>query len=230
MRRPLIALIVAFIALILIGCQARHPPRMRTRVLFEELFREPPLLTDRWEIHEARDAILGPSKWFLKDSAIWQTSNIFRKGEWERVALQGSTLVTRGGQEWDDCQITVKFKSTDDDGVGVVFRYRDEEHHYRFITVEDKENGGPFRRLQVLDGKNITTLAETTLGYNRGESHTIRIRTAGPDLQVWFDGDELSAKSSLFRQGKIGLLTYAENPIAFYFVRVTKEEPEPDPG
>lgn len=232
MKRLLtVASLVAFIVLASTGCQkARRPPQMRTVVLFEEPFREVPPLSERWEIHDARDAVLGPSRWFLSDSAIWQTSNIFRRGEWEPVALQGSNLVTRRGQEWGDCQMTVKFKTTDDDGVGVVFRYRDEDHHYRFIAVDDKENGGPFRRLQVLDGHNITTLAESTLGYSRAVPHTIRVRTTGPKLQVWFDGEEMSARNGLFKQGRVGLLTYAENPVAFFFVRVTKEEPVPEPA
>jgi len=201
---------------------------MRTVVLLEEPFREPPSLTDRWEIRDARDAILGPSIWFVRDSAIWQTSNIFRRSPFERVLFQGSNLLTRRGQEWTDCQITVKFKANDDDGVGVLFRYQDEDHHYRFITVDDKANGGPFRRLQIIDGPRIATLAESRRGYTRGERHTIRVRLAGDDIRAWFDGEELATRNSRYRNGRAGLLTYAENPISFYFVRITKEVVDPD--
>jgi hypothetical protein len=191
--------------------------------LFEENFSDPSALARNWEIHDAKNSTEGPSKWEIREGELWQTSNIYRSGPDEYAFFEGTNIVTKQGADWRDYEFTVDFRiSGDDDGVGVLFRYQDEEHYYRLTTVQDPDNKGPFRKLQVKDGDAFSTLAETREGYDPSTNHKIAIRVVGENITISFDGQQsFSVQDNRYISGRIGLQSYAEQPV-FDNVKVSR--------
>lgn len=188
--------------------------------LYSDDFSDPFTIAANWEIHDAKNPASGPSNWIIKDGQLFQTSNIYRSGPDEYDFYEGTHIVTKRGTDWTDYKISVDFHiDGDDDGVGIVFRYRDAEHYYRFITVEDSSNRGPFRRLQVKDGDKFITLAESKEGYDRSTTHNVEVSIVGNQIVVFFDGQQiLSAKDARYKSGRVGLQAYAEQPYFDNFI------------
>ena len=184
-------------------------------LLFEDDFSDAQTLQSNWEIIDAKNPSAGPSKWVIKDGGLYQGSNIYRAGSDEYAFFEGTHAVTKQGSDWDNYKINVDFKiAGDDDGVGVLFRYVDEEHFYRFIMVQDPGNRGPFRRLQAKDGDKYITLAESKEGYDSSAGHNVKIIASGENISVILDGKEiLSAKDARYSSGRTGLMAYAEQPV-----------------
>ena len=199
------------------GCQRKG------NVLFKDDFSNEQTLKSNWEIIDARNPTSGPSQWVVKDGSLYQKSNIYRGagGESEEFAFyEGTHAVVKQGSDWDNYKVNVDFKiKGDDDGVGVLFRYTDEEHFYRFIVVQDPSNRGPFRRLQAKDGDKYVTLAETKEGYDTSADHNIKVIANGENFSVIFNGKEiLSAKDARYPSGRAGLMVYAEQPVFDNFI------------
>lgn len=185
------------------------------RVLFSDDFSRPSSLNASYRVIDCKNPKSKPSEWFIEGGRLYQSSNIYRGGSDEYKYFEGTHLITKSGQNWSDYEVTVDFKILgDNDGVGVLFRYIDENHFYRFITVMDKGNKGPFRRLQAKVGSEYVTLAESTARFDTKKEHTIRIHAVGNTLSVYFDDDPpLQARDSRYHSGRVGLLCYAEQPV-----------------
>ncbi len=166
-----------------------------------------------WEIVDCQSPASGPSEWKIENGELFQTSNIYREDR-EYEMYEGTKAITKDDKDWTNYEFSTDFRITgDDDGVGVVFRYQDPEHYYRFITLQDPSNNGPFCKLQVKDGDNYTTLDEVQTGYDAATTHNIKIVANGDELTVYLDGKKiLSAKDSKYKNGRIGLMCYAEQP------------------
>jgi 3-keto-disaccharide hydrolase len=207
-------LVIAVVALIVRTGVWLYPASVG-QPLFEENFSDPSALARNWEIHDAKGSIEGPSKWEIREGELWQTSNIYRSGPDEHVFFEGTNIVTKQGTDWRDYEFTVDFRTNgNDDGVGVLFHYQDEEHYYRLITLQDQNNKGPFRKLQIKDGDAFITLAETREGYDPSTTHKIAIRVVGENITIFFDGQQIfSVQDNHYISGRIGLQSYAEQPV-----------------
>ena len=99
---------------------------------------------DGWTVVDVAPFASGPSNWTVRNNELLQTSNIFTT-ENEYSVFTGTHVFTGNGN-WTDYYFLSRITSTDDDGVGILFRYRDEKNYYRFLTVADPANRGPFKR------------------------------------------------------------------------------------
>jgi hypothetical protein len=214
MKKSIGSGIVLLAALIAFGMTPR-PAEAASKTLFEDKFQRTDLGTDAWEIHDCTHPAEGPSKWFIKNKALIQTSNIYRSGPDEYVFFEGTNIVTMKGSDWTDYEFTVNFSiAGDNDGVGFLFRYQDEEHYYRFIMVDDPGNHGPFQKLQVKNGDAFTTLAENKAGYKEKGNNAVRIVVVGSKIEVFLDKKSiLKADDPTYTSGRIGMMSYAEQPI-----------------
>ena len=185
-------------------------------ILFEDTFSEVTPLNANRIIHNTGYPSEGPSNWVIEDGRLLQKSNIYRGGEDEYDHYEGTHAVTKQGKDWQDYTVSVDYIiQGDDDGVGVLFRYQDPDHYYRFITLQDPGNKGPFRKLQGKDGDRFITLAESKAGYDPAVGHKTRVKAVQDPLTVCFDDKEIfSADDSHFPTGRsIGLMCYAEQPV-----------------
>ncbi len=213
-----IIFLIATLAMTLVSCGNKKSGD----ILFQDDFSKSGNLKN-WQIIDCKDASQGPSDWKIKDGELFQSSNIYRGGDKEYDMYEGTMAITKEGKNWKNYEFSSDFRITgDDDGVGVIFRYQDPEHFYRFITVDDPGNNGPFCRLQAKDGDKYITLAENSKGYDSSKPHNVKITANGNELTVYFDGQKiLSAKDNRYKSGKIGLMCYAEQP-AFDNILVKK--------
>ena len=195
------------------GCQTTT--QKSDSILFKDTFSEALTLSSNWEIHDDKNPAAGPSLWVVEGKKLSQKSNIYRSGKDEYNFFEGTHVVTKKGADWKNYDFSVDFSiAGDNDGVGILFRYQDPEHYYRFITVEDTTNKGPFRRLQVKDGDKYITIAESADGYDSSKPHNIKVRLVGNSIIIFFDDQQiLSAEDSRYTSGRIGLMSYAEQPI-----------------
>src|SRR5215472_14324568 len=198
------------VAVMLSGCR---------RVVLDERFYDSRL--DNWTVVDDPDTIEGPSVWQVSgDRWLHQSSNIWgRRGDF--IGRWYGTCLVAGDSSWKDYSFTVRAKAADNDGFGVVFRFRDPDHFYRLLLIEDGMSGGPVTRLDKRNGPDYTEMWSAKRGYRVGIETDIAVSVNGDSIQVDVDGARLvDALDSSYRSGKIGLFCFAQAGVAFADVRV----------
>jgi hypothetical protein len=149
-----------------------------------------------WTILDEAGTTDAPSVWAVSNESLVQTSNI---GSIDR-ANGTFALYTKGS--WSDYAFAVKLTSTDDDFIGVMFRYHDNANYYRFNWKTN--NTG--RRLEKVRDGIVTVLAHDSQQYTTGRTYGLKISAKGNSLQVHIDGQLIfSVTDSSFAGGAIGL-------------------------
>lgn len=195
---------------------------------------EPPTSIDSgrfvYDIIDAPDAYWGPSVWRMGSDHpdfMLQTSDIW-SGEWspdpQTSAYLGSDLIMRD-KTFADAVVTAAFlvrrvnwfEDSDNDGIGLVFRFQDANNYYRLLSVIE---GGPFTRLEKwVDGEL------TVLGFSDNPDHAyinqtgvlandlnlLRVDKAGSRIRAYVNGEEVfDVTDSTFSSGRVGVSTYAQ--------------------
>ncbi|HEV8343697.1 MAG TPA: fibronectin type III domain-containing protein [Candidatus Binatia bacterium] len=113
---------------------------------------------------------------------------------------------------WTDYRVSMKIRSTDDDSIGAMFRYVDGRNYYRFSWNTD----AGFRRLEKIQNKVPTVLAQDTVPYVIGRTYQLEIVAQGPVLTVLIDGVRVfSVTDSSFDGGSIALYSYYNQGSSF---------------
>ena len=106
----------------------------------------------------------------------------------------------------------MKIRSTDNDALGVLFRYQDEDNYYRFTW----DAAGKSRRLEKRVDGVFRVLARDTAVYVTNRIYALQISASGSDLKVAVDGQTIfSLKDTSFTKGTIGL--YSKHNAGSYF-------------
>lgn len=188
-------------------------------VLFEDSFTREEI-GETWTIVDATTKSTS-SEWVIKDNVLMQLSNIYRVDR-EYDFWQG-TLIYAGLDSWDNYILSAIIGANDDDGIGAIVRYVDENNYYRFIMVTDPTNFGPFSRLEKFENGERVVLKEIPEGYLNGKKYQLDFVAVGDELEVYLDGKKyLSAKDSTFKNGKVGFMAYATETLFVDDVVVTK--------
>ncbi len=127
-----------------------------------------------------------PSDWRIRSEELVQRSNIW-DGDSTIDALpkRGTYLLYELGLGWLDYHMTFSMRSEDNDTLGVMFRYIDENNYYRFSWDAQRS----YRRLVKVENGVFTELASDTVPYVQGQTYQVEIVTQGDVLEVWIDGD-----------------------------------------
>lgn len=190
-------------------------------MLLDERFHDARLVN--WTVVDDPDTLEGPSDWRVEDDGwLHQRSNIWgRRGDF--LGRWYGTLLLAGEADWRDYTFSLSAKPQDDDGFGVVFRYRDPEHFYRLLFLQDGMNGGPITRLDRREGADYTELWSGAKGYRPGSEIAIEVTVEGDLITASVDGKRLcEVTDRSFSLGKIGLFCYAQNGQAFDDVKVVE--------
>ncbi|HKI37575.1 MAG TPA: family 16 glycoside hydrolase [Gemmataceae bacterium] len=115
--------------------------------------------------------------------------------------------------KYTDLEISVAFKAVrgkDDQGGGVVWRYRDADNYYicRMNPLEDN-----FRVYKVVGGRRMQlATTKNDVKVPAGEWHTIKVTMKGEEIACFLDGKKhLEAKDATFQEaGKVGLWSKAD--------------------
>jgi hypothetical protein len=191
---------------------------------FNDKFTNPASLAANWQIVDAKVSWGGPSSWSIKNGMLVQNSGIFYNGQNRYQILEGTNIISKN-PEPAQFTYSVDFNTKmGKEGVGVLFHYKDEQHYYRFVTVQNAASGGPFRLLQSKVEGNFVTLAQNKQGYDPGKPHKVMIKVANDTITVYFDGKkQFSAPSGHdTADGHVGLQTYA-NHVGFDNLQVSNK-------
>lgn len=115
------------------------------------------------------------------------------------------------------------------DDLGVMFRYTDNDHYYRFSI--NAANGGA--RLESKAGVDLAgdpifrTLAHDFRGYEPGVPQDITIEVDGPLIQVFVNGDDLFAVYDEDHPAG-GVALYTRDGIRFDNVSIEANDPNPE--
>jgi hypothetical protein len=121
---------------------------------------------------------------------------------------------------WSSYAVDLKMRSADDDGLGVMFYYKDSTHYYRF----EMDSQRSFRRLIKKVHGTAFLLAENSTGYVRNRSYAVRVEVSMGKMRVQVDGVDqfggLVSDQSLF-SGSIALYCWGNAGSGFDDVVVT---------
>lgn len=117
--------------------------------------------------------------------------------------------------DYGDVDVSVKGKALSgkvDQGIGLVFRFRDPKSYYicRANALEDN-----FRLYRMVGGRRIQ-FAGANVKVKSNQWHTLRAVAKGDHIVCSYDGKPLiDARDSTWKSGRVGLWTKADSVIAF---------------
>ena len=177
-------------------------------LLFADNFHAPFGAAAGWQVVDLGTPT--PSSWLVTDGALTQRSNLGGTGS----PTWAGTLAVAGDAAWTDITCTLRFRSTDNDSCGAVFRYRDAGNYYR-VRLDNERTTTQLTRFQ---NGTPTLLAEIAgvAGYTTNHWHRLTIAAVGSNLRVWRDGELLfDVQDAAHSQGKVGVYAWADQLVAF---------------
>jgi len=167
----------------------------------------------------------GPSNWYVTSGTLVQTSNIYDSEG--GPAYQGTYALTEvGGYNYT---LSLRFRSTDNDVIGVMFRYADANNYFRFRWGSDSGGTARGRFLERVDDGIWTVLASEDLGYSGSTWYDLEIEATPTTVSVSLDGAPLyNVTTSPIPGEKIALYSYGNQ--SSYFDDIDTSYPTDTPG
>ncbi len=143
----------------------------------------------------------GPSDWRIEGGALLQLAPIAGGAEPE---LPGTQALT-GDAEWTDYRLAAELRSDAGSSLGVVFRWRDADNHYRLSADATLR----FRRLVKREAGVVTILWEDAGRYAPGEPFRLEIEAVGPRLTGFLDAVRLfTLTDAAHAAGQVGIYAW----------------------
>jgi YD repeat-containing protein len=164
------------------------------------------------------DGIPTPSIWGLFNSRLVESSDA-QAGDAAAAALPkpGTYLLQTQGMYWSDYRLETTLRSSDDDALGLMFRYVDNNNYYRFSM--DRERS--YRRLVKKVNGEFTTLWSDTTQYALNTNVNVVISAVGSAITLSINGvQRFSGTDASHRRGTIAMYSWGENQAQFDNVRV----------
>jgi hypothetical protein len=192
-----------------------------TGLLFEERFGANAL--DGYRIVDAPGAVAGPSSWSAADGEISQSANIYAGSVAPADPVKAGTVAVTGGR-WGNIRLTAVLRSTDNDAIGVVFRYSDDRNWYRFSM--DKQRS--YRRLVKCVEGSVSVLWEDGVVYDTDRAYGIRVDAYG-DLLIGYVDDALLfiVRDGDIQDGQVGFYCWANAGSAYEALRIESLDASP---
>src|SRR3989442_2424343 len=134
----------------------------------------------------------GPAgKWLVKEmSDAPSGKNVVEQTDADRTNTRFPILIAEKG-EYTDLDVSVKGKALSgkkDQGIGLVFRFRDPKSYY-VVRANALENN--FRLYRMVNGRRLQ-FAVSNLKVSSNEWHTLRVVAKGEHIVCYYDGKPLS--------------------------------------
>ncbi|MCX7749658.1 MAG: hypothetical protein N2645_22620 [Clostridia bacterium] len=128
-----------------------------------------------------------PSSWTVVRGELQQSSNIYGP-DVPSVDHRKGTFIYYDSSEafsWKNYSFSVVLRSTDDDGIGLMFRYQNQNNYYK-LDLDKQRN---FRKLlKVVNGVETTLASVAGSGYTQGSNSNLEVKVNGNQIQVSQDG------------------------------------------
>ncbi len=227
MRKAFLFLITCFIFL---SCNNSVPKKSAVLLDVPTTPARPLPWSDNFERHDlgdwqvVLDAQTNETTWEIEQGLLVQGSDIAVKSANDES--YSGTHIVAGSKQWQNYCFLAWLKNLDDDGTGLIFRYRNPKNYYRFFFIEDKQYGGPFFRLDKFENGMLKILKKSPWENANGKNETIlvgidvhhdTIRTFYQDRVIF------AIQDSTFTGGQIGFSTFANENLCIDSVFVTTE-------
>lgn len=130
--------------------------------------------------------ISAPSNWSVVRGEVQQSSNIYGP-DVPAVANRKGTFAyydNSGAFSWTNYSLAAVLRSTDNDGIGLMFRYQNPNNYYK-LDLDQQRN---FRKLfKVVNGVETTLANVAGPGYTQGANTNLEIKVIGNKIQVFQD-------------------------------------------
>jgi hypothetical protein len=180
-----------------------------------------PLDDPDWKVIDSPGATPPVSDWQLAGDHVTERSNLFVgvAGNLDPlVDRPGSYRVFEPGGSWSDGELSLEIASSDDDGLGVAFRFNGRENYY--VWSMDRQRS--FHILAKKQGDAYETLAKNAATYAKDQWYTVRVVLDGPKITVYVDDQkDLEAVDETFAEGTIALYAWGCAGAKFRNVRWT---------
>jgi hypothetical protein len=172
----------------------------------------PVLRMFRWSFIDEGDQN-GPSAWDVMEGKLVQTSNISHSD----AKRAYGTLAVAYQHDWEDFRFTTVMRCAHVGRIGVVFRYQDEDHYYRFSLTS-----GGSRRLVRRNGNRMQQLWSQAGGLQLTQDYAITVDCIGERLVIYVNGTRVASvlDSEGYRHGTVGLYCYNNTGAEFESVTV----------
>jgi hypothetical protein len=166
----------------------------------------------------------GPAgKWLVKEmSDAPSGKNVVEQTDADSTNTRFPVLIADNG-EYTDIDVSVKGKALsgkEDQGIGLVFRFRDPKSYY-VVRANALENN--FRLYRMVNGRRLQ-FAGANVKVPSATWHTLRVVAKGDHITCYFNGKALiDAHDKTYTTGKIGLWTKADSVTAFDDLQVASQ-------
>ncbi len=169
-----------------------------------------------------------PSDWLVVDRRLEQRSNIY-SGTAATVSNRKGTFAywnSPAAAAWQDYTLSVTMQSSDDDAIGVLFRYRDPLNYYK-VELDSQRS---FRKLLLVQAGQELELAQQSGGYASETPITLEVAVEGSSIEVRLAGKTLFGGPVVDPHGgpaagTIALYCWGAEGTAFDDVQVTATAP-----
>jgi hypothetical protein len=166
---------------------------------------------DGWSLAD-QGTLQTPMSWSASTNVMVQSSNTYTSSTGTELPTLGTYAYLIDGLSWTDYKTTLTIKSADDDAIGLMFRYQDQDNYYRFSW--DKQRA--YRRLVKCVNGQFTLLAEDSVTYVTNQTYDLEVIANDDSLKVSIDSSEIfSVTDSSFSSGSIAL--YCWGNVGAYF-------------
>jgi len=167
--------------------------------------------------------ISAPSLWLERSGRLMQLSDIYGPNGSATDHRKGTYLYWNDPQAlgWSSYALSVTFNNSDDDGVGVMFRYQDPSNYYK-VDLDSQRN---FHKLFKMAGGIETTLAAESGGYVIGSNYVLRVEVTNSAITVLLNGTVLFGgtitDSNNLMAGTVALYSWGSQGVFFNNLTVT---------
>ncbi|WP_069187891.1 family 16 glycoside hydrolase [Sporosarcina globispora] len=166
-----------------------------------------------------------PSKWSIVRGEVVQSSNIYgpdvpavdnRKGTFAYYDKHSAF-------NWKDYSFSTTLRSTDNDGIGLMFRYQDPDNYYKLELDKERQFSKLFK---VVDGVETTLAHVDKPGYIQGANFELEIKVVGNQIQAYQDGIDIFGEPIIddsHSKGTVALYAW-ENPNSYFDDVMVKNE------
>jgi hypothetical protein len=132
--------------------------------------------------------VSAPSAWSAATGALRQTSDIHSTPTTAATVPKPGTFNRyTAGSSWTNYSVTTELRSSDNDTLGVMFRYSSTNNYYRFSMDSERSN----RRLTKVRNGTWSTLWQDSTAYQLNRTYVLEIIANGSNITVKLDGVQL---------------------------------------
>lgn len=147
--------------------------------------------------------------WVIYNNYLVESTNGYIGTRDEGV---GPIAYNNQGLAWSDYTVTSRIRPNDNDGMGLLFRYQDNQNHYR-LRIDNDDWGGRFTRLERIQGGVRTVLWEnpgSSFGFSEDSWNEMSIEVKGSTIRA-YRGTTLIAEASdtAFQTGTVAAYSWA---------------------